>query len=54
MKVYVVVENLEGFDDVVKVFAKQKKAEKFAEDHKDLRYADGDDVDVAVIEMEVE
>jgi len=51
--VYVVIENEQGFDEIVKIFKDAKKAEKFAEDHKDLRYADGFDVDVCVVEMEV-
>ena len=53
-KVFLVVENDEGLDDVVKVFAKRKKAEAFAFVYKDDRYAQGVDVDVAVVEMEVE
>jgi hypothetical protein len=52
-KVFVVIENEGGYDEVVKIFKNSKKAEKFAEDHKDLRYADGHDVDVCVVEMEV-
>lgn len=47
--VFLVVENDDGFDEVVKVFADSAKAEVFAEE---LRYANRSDV--AVIEMEVE
>ena len=53
-KVFVVIENLEGFDEMVKVFAKKEKAEAFAFNHQELRYCDGDDVEVAVVEMEVQ
>ena len=48
-KVYLVVENDEGLDEVVKVFADSAKADEFAEE---LRYANRSDV--AVVEMEVE
>ena len=47
--VFLVIENDDGFDEVVKVFADSTKAEAFAEE---LRYANRSDV--AVIEMEVE
>jgi len=50
MKVYLVIENDEGLDEVVKVFADSAKADEFAEE---LRVASRY-TDVAVVEMEVE